>query len=319
MTQLLHRFVLLFPLIALFVATPVHGQQPVIQSSDFFVVTSDNVSIHVHRKLGPAPDKISVLLVHGTWCDGRIWDFPGRSVMDYLAIRGYDVYALDMRGMGTSDHPATYVAVDIISRVKDAAAAAGYILANTGKAPVVMGWSQGGVVTGLLASSAPQLVAGLGLLSTAPDGFFVPPQILPILGGVITSGVDRFLPTPDLLFGLAFGTNPNTGQLTISADAFNTFLGLTEPDSVAAILEEVSPAFFDAALMPAWPTLKIPALVVDGALDPTVGPDRAQTLFNSLGSANKQLIIFPVNSHAWFLEDNEDATMRVFDRFLSQF
>ena len=319
MTQLLYRFMLLVSLIAFFVGTPVHGQQPAIQSSDFSVVTSDNVSIHIHRKIGPAPNKIPVLLVHGTWCDGRIWDFPGRSVMDYLAIRGYDVYALDMRGMGASDHPASYVTVDIISRVKDAAAAAGYILANTGRAPVVMGWSQGGVVNGLLASSAPQLVAGLGLFSTAPDGFFVPPQILPVLEGVITSGADRFLPPPDLLFALAFGTNPNTGQPTISSDALNTFLGLTEPDSVAAILEEVSPAFFDAALVPAWPTLKAPALVVDGALDPTVGPDRAQTLFNSLGSVNKQLIIFPTNSHTWFLEDNQDATMRVFDRFLSQF
>jgi len=29
-------------------------------------------------------------------------------VMDYLAVRGYDVYALDLRGMGTSDHPANY-------------------------------------------------------------------------------------------------------------------------------------------------------------------------------------------------------------------
>lgn len=318
-SQSLHRLMLLMPLIVVFVGRPVHGQQPVIQSSDLFVRTSDNVSIHIHRKIGPAPHKIPVLLVHGTWCDGRIWDFPGRSVMDYLAIRGYDVYALDMRGMGTSDHPASYVTVDIVSRVQDAVAAAGYILANTGQAPVVMGWSQGGVVTGLLASSAPQLVTGLGLFSTAPDGFFVPPQIQPVLEGVIASGVDRFLPTPDLIFALGFGTNPNTGQPTISTDAFNTFLGLTEPDSVAAILEEVSPAFFDAALVPVWPTLKVPALVVDGALDPTVGPDRAQTLFNSLGSGNKQLTIFPTNSHTWFLEDNQDATMRAFDRFLSQF
>lgn len=319
MSQLLHRCMLFMPLITFLFGTLAHAQQPVLQSSDFFVVTNDNVSIHIHRKVGPAPKRVSVLLVHGTWCDGRIWDFPGRSAMDYLAVRGYDVYALDMRGMGTSDHPASYFTIDIISRVQDAAAAARYILANTGRAPVVIGWSQGGVVTGLLAASDPQLVAGLGFFSVAPDGFFVPPQILPVLEGVIASGVDRFLPTPDLIFGLAFGTNPNTGQPTISADAFNTFLSLTETDSVAAILEEVSPAFFDAALVPAWPMLKIPTLVVDGALDPTVGPDRAQTLFNSLGSPNKQLIIFPTNSHAWFLEDNQDATMRVFDKFLSQF
>jgi esterase/lipase len=60
-------------------------------------------------------------------------------------------------------------------------------------------------------------------------------------------------------------------------------------------------------------------LVVDGSLDPLVGEDHAQVLFNALGSTNKQLMIFPRNSHGWFLEDNHDATMRVLDRFLSQF
>ncbi len=142
------------------------SQEPVIQSFDFFVETTDNVFIHVHRKVGTAANKVPVLLIHGTWCDGRIWDFPGRSVIDYLAVRGYDVYALDVRGMGSSDHPENYFTIDIISRVQDAVAVAGYIVAHAGRAPVVMGWSQGGVVTGLLAASAPHLVAGIGFFRT---------------------------------------------------------------------------------------------------------------------------------------------------------
>jgi alpha-beta hydrolase superfamily lysophospholipase len=47
--------------------------------------------------------------------------------------------------------------------------------------------------------------------------------------------------------------------------------------------------------------------------------DRAQALFNALGSTNKQLVIFPRNSHGWFLEDNHHANLRVVDRFLTQF
>src|ERR1700687_2821403 len=77
-----------------------------IVSSDFFVKTADGVSIHVHRKVGTKGGKVPVLLIHGTWGDGRTWDFPGRSLMDYLAVNGYDAYALDLRGMGNSDHPA---------------------------------------------------------------------------------------------------------------------------------------------------------------------------------------------------------------------
>jgi alpha-beta hydrolase superfamily lysophospholipase len=68
-----------------------------------------------------------------------------------------------------------------------------------------------------------------------------------------------------------------------------------------------------------WGNITVPALVVDGALDLLVGEDLAETLFESLGSTNKRLIVFPRNSHGWFLEDNHDATMRVFNHFLSQF
>lgn len=307
---------------ALFVLSstlPARAQQPAVESSDFNVVTLDSVSIHVHRKVGPAPKKVPVLLIHGTWGDGRTWDFPGRSVMDRLAVQGYDVYAPDLRGMGTSDHPANYFTIDIVNRVNDAAAVATYIVATTGRAPVVLGWSQGGVVTGLLAASAPQLVAGVGFFSVPGDGFFVPPPFIPLLESIIASGVDRFLPTPDEIYAITFGTDPLTGKPTMSADAFATFVSISDPDSVRALREEATPAFFDAALVPAWPKILVPALVVDGGLDPLVGPDRAQALFSALGSTNKQLVVFPRNSHGWFLEDNHDANLRVIDQFLSQF
>ena len=42
-----------------------------------------------------------------------------------------------------------------------------------------------------------------------------------------------------------------------------------------------------------WGNITVPALVVDGALDLLVGEDLASALFGSLGSMNKQLIIFP--------------------------
>jgi pimeloyl-ACP methyl ester carboxylesterase len=297
---------------------PARAQQPAVQSSDFHVRTMDGVSIHVHRKVGAAPKKVPVLLIHGTWGDGRTWDFPDRSVMDHLAVQGYDVYALDLRGMGSSDHPP-YLTIDIVNRVNDAAAVASYIVATTGRAPVVMGWSQGGVITGLLAASAPQLVAGVGFFSVPEDGFSVPQDLLPVLLGIISSGVDHFLPTLDEIREVAFGTDPITGKPTISPDALATFLSLSEPDSVPAIEEQASPLFFNLALVPAWPAIHVPALVVDGALDLLVGVDRAQELFNALGTTNKQLVIFPRNSHGWFLEDNHNANLRVVDQFLSQF
>jgi pimeloyl-ACP methyl ester carboxylesterase len=315
--------VLRFLALAMFVGSilPARAQEPVVQSYDFYVPTVDNVSIHVHRKAGAEPKKVPVLLIHGWGGNGETWDFPGRSVMDYLAVRGYDVYALDLRGTGLSDHPTNYFTIDLLDRVNDAAAVAQYIAQKTGRVPVVMGWSQGGVIAGLLAASTPQLAAGVGFLSVAPDGFSIPPDLASQVPAIIASGVDRLLLPPQITFELYFGTDPITGQPTISPDAFDTFVSprFSEADSLNAVLEAGSPIFFNAYLIPAWPKIRVPALVVDGGLDPLVGKGRAQALFNALGTVNKQLVIFPRNSHGWFLEDNDDATMRVFDRFLSQF
>lgn len=313
---------------------PARAQQSVGQLPDIYV-TSDNYSIHVSHKAGAQPTKVPVLLIHGTWGNALTWDFPGRSVMDYLAVRGYDVYAVDLRGMGGSRPapavPTDYFTVDIPGRVRDARAAATYISNTTGRLPVVIGWSQGGVIAGLLAASDTQhqLVAGAGLLSVAPGGFVIPTDLLSAVPAILFSEYPEALPpSQSQIDEIIFGTDPITGKSTISADALATFSAppILQPDSSIAVVEEVNlcplspPA---APVCPAqtvpWGSITIPALVVDGFLDPLVGEQLANSLFTALGSARKQLIIFPRNSHGWFLEDNHNDTMHVFDDFLSQF
>jgi pimeloyl-ACP methyl ester carboxylesterase len=326
--KFLRRTLQLTAVAAFLMGSLTKAQQPLVQSSDLFVTTSDNVRIHLHRKVAANPAKIPVLLIHGTWCDARVWDFPGRSVMDYLAVRGYDVYALDMRGMGQSIYSGSYSNISLETRLQDAIAVASYIVTNTRRSPVVIGWSQGGVITGMLASyaaaHAPQLVAGVGLFSVGDGAFLIPPALQPEIQGLITtaiaSGTFKFALNPSDYFGI-FGIDPVTNQPTISADAFATFLTLIDEDALPAILEEagIVPFFTASPLAPAWGTIQVPALVVDGSLDPLVGADNAQALFNALGSAKKQLIVFPRNSHGWFLEDNFNATQRVLNRFLAQF
>lgn len=249
--------------------------------------------------------------------------------MDYLAVRGYDVYALDMRGMGQSVYSTSYFTIDLVTRLNDAIGVARYIVTSTGRAPVVMGWSQGGIITGMLASSAPQLVAGVGLFSVGAGPFVVPPPFVPLVQGLqqLTSqGVDRFSLNSDQFYALGFGTDPIKGKPTISPDAFATLVSLdfatptqSDADSIPAIGELISPLFFNSPAAPGWSTIQVPALVVDGALDPLVGADNAQMLYEALGSGRKQLIVFPRNGHGWFLEDNYAAAERVLDRFLSQF
>ena len=297
----------------------VMASPPTIESRGFYVTTADGVSIFVREKFRSGGDKVPVLLVHGTWSNSSTWDFPGRSVMDYLAERGYDVYALDLRGMGLSDHPANYLTIGLFERVGDVAAAASYIITTTGRQPVVIGHSQGAWLTILLAAYHPELPVGLGLSGMPGNGLYVPPDLIALLEAIIASGADRAAIPPEIAYLLAFGFDPVTGRPTISQDAFAIFAASLEPDSVPVLVQQGTPDFFNSVMAPALPTIHAPALVVDGALDFEVGEARARVLYDALGSEQKQIIILPRNAHFWFLEDNFHATMRAFDSFLAQF
>jgi pimeloyl-ACP methyl ester carboxylesterase len=307
---------------------PATAAPSTIQSKDFFVETSDGVSIHVSEKVrSGGTKKVPILLVHSLWNNSRSWDSPGRSVMNYLATNGYDVYALDLRGMGKSERPlppADYNSIHLLDRVKDVEAVASYIKNDTKntthRPPVVLGYSQGGALTGVLAASRPDLVSGVGLFSVPANGFILPLKYQILAGELVANGEDHFLPVPDDIRELDFGVDPVTGRPTISNEAFEAHYALQEEDSVQATLELASPEFYQAAITPSWAKIKGPALVVDGALDLTVGEESATALYNALGSKNKNLIIFKRNAHAWFLEDNYKATQsQAFDEFLEQF
>jgi pimeloyl-ACP methyl ester carboxylesterase len=312
-------------------AEPAAAASSTIKSKDYSVETKDGVSIHVSEKVlrSGGTKKVPILLVHSLWTNSHTWDFPGRSVMNYLATNGYDVYALDLRGMGESERPVPpddYNTIGLLDRVKDLEAVARFIKERHKRPPVVLGYSQGGALTGVLAASRPKLVSGVGLFSVPGNGFFVPPEFDPLVDYLITSGEDHFLPSPDQLYFLDFGIDPVTGRPTISDAAFRTHYSMSEEDSVRAILELASPentayaTFYQDNITPSWSQIEAPALVVNGALDPTVGEERARALYDALGSENKDLIIFKRNAHAWFVEDNYKATQsRAFDEFLEQF
>ena len=100
---------------AVLAPAPARCSSPPIKEGQFYLTTADGVSIFVRHKYTTRAHKVPVLLVHGTWGNSQTWDFPGRSVMDYLAVRGYDTYALDMRGMGMSARPASYYTIGLPS------------------------------------------------------------------------------------------------------------------------------------------------------------------------------------------------------------
>jgi pimeloyl-ACP methyl ester carboxylesterase len=104
-------FLALFAVIA--IATSASAQTPQLVTEEVMVKSPDaGVEIFVRNKRPAAmttfrPER-TVLFVHGaTYPAHTSFDLKldGRSWMDYIASRGYDVYLLDIRGYGKSTRP----------------------------------------------------------------------------------------------------------------------------------------------------------------------------------------------------------------------
>lgn len=110
---------------------------------DSFVPVSDAVRLHVRESPG---DRRPFLLVHGLASNARTWD----GVAKHLAAAGHRVLAVDLRGHGESDAPAT--GYDTLTAAADLAE-----LARELHHPVIAGQSWGGNVVLQLAADQPDL------------------------------------------------------------------------------------------------------------------------------------------------------------------
>jgi pimeloyl-ACP methyl ester carboxylesterase len=293
------------------------GHHSSIRTDEFSVQVEQGLQIAVHHKVRDhGPIKGVVLLIHGAWADYRIWDLPDRSVMDYLARRGYNVFAMDLRGMGDSEFAGSFWSITIPDRAGDAIAVAQHIVANTGKKLAVIGWSEGSLVASMVAAQAPDLVDRVGLLGASGVAYFSPPQFAPLLAELIAAGADRVLLPPDDMFYLMFAVDPATGQPTIDTTAFDKYYAQSEPDSLNVIIEASTPDFFTQVMAPIFLAIRAPVVVADGALDLVAGATRAEALYNMLTTKDKQLVIFKHNAHAFFIEDNFRFTWTVFGKIL---
>lgn len=120
------------------------------------------------------PDR-TLLFVHGaTYPASTAFDLPlgGRSWMDVLAQRGFDVWLMDVRGYGRSTRPASLdqppdanpPSGSTEEAVRDFAAVADHILRTRGLDRLgVMGWSWGTTIAGGYAAQAPGKVNRLVL------------------------------------------------------------------------------------------------------------------------------------------------------------
>ena len=159
-----------FLLVSTFLATglfafpPANAKEPKLETSDAMIPSGDaGIQLFVRNKhlagRESSSDKI-LLFVHGaTYPAETAFDLPieGISMMDLIAMRGYDVYLVDVRGYGRSTRPpemsqppeANKPIVSTKVAAHDLGAAVDYILHKRKVSKInLMGWSWGTSIAG---------------------------------------------------------------------------------------------------------------------------------------------------------------------------
>ena len=148
------------------------------------------------RSAHPEATRAPILLVHGFGQNRYAWHLPARSFANHLAMAGFDVYNLDLRGHGRSRHFGARRCRGVEDYVQeDLPAAVEEIQALSGKRGVwVVGHSLGGLVA---YASAPTLSGAVsGVVSIGSPYHFT--------RGSLTLGALSFL-----IRGLALAPFPN--------------------------------------------------------------------------------------------------------------
>ncbi len=147
----------------------------------FFVETPDGWRLELDLVRSTAgTSRASVLCLPGLACNAVIFDLVGeRSLARFLASKGYDVWLLNCRGAGRSDHADnkkrlfTYALEEYA--FMDACAAARFVREKTGKPLYLLGHSMGGLIAEL---TAQKLTANeiAGIICVASPFDFSPHQ-----------------------------------------------------------------------------------------------------------------------------------------------
>ena len=250
----------------------------------------------------------AIVLVHGrTWSALPDFDLQvsgeQRSLMDALVAKGYAVYALDLRGYGAT--PRDRTGWNSPNRAADdLAAALAWVAANSGVPgkPVAFGWSNGATLAQLCAQRHPGRMSELILFGywMDPDSTIAPAAdtITPLRERTTAEGAASDFITPN----------------AISARAVRAYVrSALAADPVRADwrrLEEYN------ALDPA--AVRVPTLLIQGALDPQAPTDAHARFFSRLGTADRQWVVIAGGDHAALLEDTQPAFVAAMVAFLER-
>jgi pimeloyl-ACP methyl ester carboxylesterase len=246
-----------------------------------------------------------LLLLHGrTWSTLPNFDLhvagEELSLMDGLTERGFATYGLDQRGYGATPRDETgWLTPD--RAVADLAAVLRWIRAREPGGPVhLFGWSQGSMVSQLLAQRHPDLIDGLVLFGYPwRPGREVPEE---------RSGGEP-------------PREPTTAEAAASDFITPGSITRRAVDAYVAAALAADPVRADWTAGHQWNALDaarvtVPTLVLHGEFDPLAPPEAQRALFEGLGTTDKAWVVVPGGDHAAFLETPRPYFIAMLEAFL---
>ena len=320
------------------------AETPKLETESYTIPSADaGIELYIRNKHAagvtsfPA-DKI-LLFVHGaTYPAETTFDLPlgGRSMMDYMAQQGWDVYLVDVRGYGGSTRPpemekppaeAKPIA-DTPTAVRDLGAAVDHILQKRGVAKInLMGWSWGTAIVGMYAAERNDKVARLVLY--APLWVFT---TRPLIGGDGPLGAYRTVSKESAKQRWLSGVSDNKKADLIPAGWFDQWADATwatdpwgskqSPPVLRApngVLQDLRTYWaagkpqYDPAL------IQVPTLAIHAEWDADLPSDQAHAYFAKLTSAPyKRFVEVGEGTHQVMLEKNRLQFFREVMHFLTE-
>lgn len=225
--------------------------------------------------------KPALVMVHGAFCGGWVFE----AFRQPFEAAGFTVLTPDLRGHGPDDRPGEVGGLSMADYAADIAGLCGRVAGDTGRPPVLLGHSMGGLVAQMAARRSP--VSALVLLApSAPWGVFgssleeaVTAAALPLLAPTPFSPVD-----PDLRLLKAYSLD------RLAPEGREAAARRARPESARAILETLT-WWLDPLMTtrsPAGP-LGVDALVLAGARDRVHPPATIRQVAERLSADYREL------------------------------
>jgi pimeloyl-ACP methyl ester carboxylesterase len=277
-----------------------------------------------------------VLFLHGaTYPAHSSFDVKvdGQSWMDWMAARGYDVYALDIHGYGKSGHPpemskapeANPPVVTTADAIRDVSSAVDFILSRRNISKVVLvGWAWGATLAGGYTNTTQDKVGRLVLYAPQWLRDVPPPADAELAMVPAWRQVDPRDARDIWLRATPADKREATLPKSVFAEWMKATLASDPHPAVGGTVRAPNGVVLDtmrywASGKPSWSPehVSVPALVIQGEWDTEAPPSMGMKLFNHLtASPFKRYVMVGEATHAALIEKNRKQLYQAVAEFL---